>query len=175
MASELTTLVLEPMESSNLEQPYMANYEQSLHPSHAASVAGRGQGMQQFVIWAQFPWVHTLPSLTKGGRVTPMLQHDAFMQEGIIIDVQLLQLNGGVSYEPAGLLDQEGGCATQCALVLGWRRRWFRTLPFQFSPHREAERIIHPCCLPLDGGESPRGFLLRGVVGGVGCVVSFSR
>ena len=53
MASKLIiTLVLELMESPDTEQPYMTNWEQSMHLSHAASVAGRGKSMHQFVIWA---------------------------------------------------------------------------------------------------------------------------
>ena len=95
MASKLITLVLELMQSPNTEQPYMANYEQSLHLGHAASVAGRGKSMQQFVIWAH-SWVHTLPFSIKGGRAALTILHDTLKQEGVITIIpNWLPLDGG--------------------------------------------------------------------------------
>ena len=109
MASKLITLVLEPMQSPNTEQPYMTNYEQSLHLGHAASVAGRGKSMQQFVIWGQFPWVHTLSFSTRGGVVALMILHDALKQEGVItILPNWLPLDGGEAPQGVPLLGVAG-------------------------------------------------------------------
>ena len=106
MASKLITLVLEPMQSPNTEQPYMTNYEQSLHLGHAASVAGRGKSMQQFVIWAH-TWVHSLPFSTRGGGAAFL--HDALIQEDVITKPpNWLPLDGGEAPRGVPLLRAAG-------------------------------------------------------------------
>ena len=172
MASELTTVGLEPMLSLNIEQPYMANCEQSLHLSHAASVAGRGTSMHQFAIWAQFPWVHILSSPLKGGGVTLTL-HDALKLEGIIIFVQLAQLKWGLSYEPAGLLDRGGGCATPACSFSGMAAPVGSGTPLSvFSAQRSRASTTTRLAAPR-WRRSLQGIPLLGVAGRTCYSVSF--